>query len=213
MISRSVVGKFYEQHHITGNRLRQSFEEDVRGLMFSAWIGNNKDVLDLGGRDGILTRHYMDSNRVVIADADCGALSYAREHYGVETIEVNLNERLAIDEDSVDVVVMAEVLEHLPYPKFVLSEVQRVLKPGGIFVGSVPLAYHIIDRWKVVRGKKLTIAGDPTHLQFFKYEEAIELLSNFFDICEIKILKGGKKGERFPNLFARDIAFLCKNRE
>jgi len=62
----------------------------------------------------------------------------------------------------------------------------------------------------VLRGKKVLIADvDPTHLQFFKYEEFIALLSTFFDVKEIHILKGGSKAQRYPRLFARDIAFRC----
>lgn len=184
--------------------------EDVRGRMFSSWIGAGKKVLDLGGRDGSLTKHYAHSNSVVIGDIDCAAMAYAKESYGVETAEVNLNEPLPFDSESVDVVIMAEVLEHLPYPRFVLGEVKRVLRTGGQFIGSVPLAYHLIDRWRVLRGKKLLIADvDPTHLQFFKYEEALRLLSDFFDVEETQILKGGSKAQRYPRLFARDIAFRC----
>ena len=129
--SKTPVGAYYEEHHITGNRLRQSFMEDVRKQMFCSWIGRGKSVLDLGGRDGSLTRHFLDGNRIVLGDIDCAALAHAKENYAVETVEVNLNETLPFDSDSYDVVVMAEVLEHLPYPQFTLSEVKRVLREGG----------------------------------------------------------------------------------
>ena len=61
----------------------------------------------------------------------------------------------------------------------------------------------------MLRGKKLWMAGDPTHLQFFKYDEFLATLSGFFSIQEVRILKGGNKAERWPRLFARDIAFCC----
>lgn len=139
MNSKSPVGAYYEQHHAAGNRLRQTFMGDIRGPMFSSWIGTGKIVLDLGGRDGSLTKYYADSNRVTIGDIDCVALAYAKEHYGVETMEVNLNEPLPFDDNSIDAVVMAEVLEHLPYPRFVLGEVKRVLRGGGSLSVAFPL--------------------------------------------------------------------------
>jgi len=164
--------------------------------------------LDLGGRDGVLTRHYIKSNQVTIGDIDRAALAYAKEHYDLKTAEVNLNESIPFEDGSIDAVVMAEVLEHLPYPRVTLGEVKRILKPGGIFVGSVPLAYHLIDRWRVLRGKKLLISDvDPTYLQFFKYDEVLSLLSEFFKVKEVRTLKGGKKAELLPHIFARDIAF------
>ena len=208
--NKTPVGAFYEAHHLTRNRLRQSFLEDVRKEMFCSWIGKGKSVLDLGGRDGTLTRHFIDGNQVTIGDIDAAALAYAREHYEVSTTELNLNERLPFECDRFDVIVMAEVLEHLPYPQITLSEVKRILRPGGQFIGSIPLAYHLKDRWQVLRGRKLWMAGDPTHLQFFKYDELLAILSNYFQIEEVRILKGGKKAERWPRLFARDVAFRCR---
>jgi SAM-dependent methyltransferase len=207
--SKTPVGAYYEEHHITGRRLRQSFMEDVRKQIFCSWIGKGKSVLDLGGRDGSLTRHFLDGNRIVLGDVDCAALAHAKENYAVETVEVNLNETLPFDSDSYDVVVMAEVLEHLPYPPFTLRQVKRVLREGGLFIGSIPLAYHLKDRWQVLCGKKLWMAGDPTHLQFFTYDELLATLSRFFHVEEVRVLKGGKKAERWPRLFARNIAFRC----
>jgi len=157
------VGAYHEEHHATGNRLRQSFMEDVRGELFCSWIGKGKTVLDLGGRDGSLTRHLLDGNRVVIGDIDIAALAYARGNYTVDTVQINLNEPLPFVSESCDVVVMAEVLEHLPYPKITLSEVERVLHKGGGLIGSIPLAYHLKDRWQVLRGA--TAEKEWTHLR------------------------------------------------
>lgn len=129
--SKTPVGAYYEEHHETGNRLRQAFMEDVRKQIFCSWIGEGKSVLDLGGRDASLTRHFLNGNRVVLGDIDCAALAFAKENYAIETVEVNLSESLPFENETYDVIVMAEVLEHLPYPKFTLSEVQRVLRGGG----------------------------------------------------------------------------------
>ena len=104
---------------------------------------------------------------------------------------------------------MAEVLEHLPYPNITLSEIKRVLKTNGKFIGNLPLAYHLKDRWQIIRGRRLVISGDPTHLQFLSYEDAQKLLSKFFNIEEITILKGGILSNKFPRAFARNIAFRC----
>jgi len=210
---KSLLSSFYESHHQTGNRLRQTFMEEVRANIFRAWIGLGKRVLDLGGRDGTLTRHFVDGNDVLIGDVDLSAMAYAKTQYGIATQEVNLNEALPFQDASFDMIVMAEVLEHLPYPEVTLSEVQRVCKPGGSFLGSLPLAYHLKDRWQVLRGKKLWMAGDPTHLQFFTYDELLWLLSRFFQVDEVRVLKGGRKAELYPRLFARDVAFKCTKPE
>jgi ubiquinone/menaquinone biosynthesis C-methylase UbiE len=209
-VEKSLIQSFYERHHLTGKRLQQSFLEKERGALFSKWIGKNKKVLDLGGRDGTLTRYYCNENNVIIGDIDKKALSYAKDNYDVETQIINLNEVLPFPDNSFDYVVMAEVLEHLPYPMITLEEISRVLKKDGQFIGNLPLAYHLKDRIQILRGRKLLISGDPTHLQFLSYQDVKKLLSFFFTIKEIVVLKGGKKkSAMFPKLFARNIAFVC----
>ena len=207
---KSLIQSFYEKHHLTGSRLQKSFLEKERGALFSKWIGKNKKVLDLGGRDGTLTRYYCNNNKVTIGDIDEKALYYANDNYDVETEIINLNETLPFPDNSFDYVVMAEVLEHLPYPMITLGESKRVLKKDGQLIGNLPLAYHLKDRIQILRGRKLMISGDPTHLQFLSYQDVTKLLSVFFIIKKIEILKGGKKkSAMFPRLFARNIAFIC----
>ncbi len=48
---------------------------------------------------------------------------------------------LPFADDTFDKVVCSEVLEHIPNYYGVLAEIKRVLKPGGIFVASVPRAW------------------------------------------------------------------------
>ena len=209
---KSLVQSFYESHHKEGQRLNQSFLESTRGQLFSDWIGTNKKVLDLGGRDGTLTKYFIKKNNVTLADIDENALEFAKRNYKVETMKVDLNQSLPFKDNSFDVVVMAEVLEHLAYPNITLGEIKRVLKTNGEFIGNLPLAYHLKDRWQIIRGRKLLISGDPTHLQFLSYDDVQKLISKYFNADEIVILKGGKLSNKFPKIFARNIAFRCTNK-
>ena len=45
---------------------------------------------------------------------------------------------MPFDNESFDVIISTEVLEHVPNPDLYLQEVMRVLKPGGIFFFTVP---------------------------------------------------------------------------
>lgn len=208
--STASLGDYYAEHHRSGDRLNHSFMETVRAGLFREWIGAGKAVLDLGGRDGTLTRHFAEGNRVVIADIDAAAMAAARARLGVETVEVDLNRPLPFADAAFDVVVLAEVLEHLPYPRITFGEILRVLKPGGILIGSIPLAYHLKDRWNVLRGKKLWVNGDPTHVQFFRYDELMRFFADYFDVEAVIPVKGGRKARWFPQLFARNVAFRCR---
>lgn len=42
-----------------------------------------------------------------------------------------------------DVVVISEVLEHIPNPHLAVQEIRRVLKPGGVVIGSTPFILGI----------------------------------------------------------------------
>jgi SAM-dependent methyltransferase len=55
----------------------------------------------------------------------------------------------------IDTVILKDVLEHLPYPGKCISEIKRVLKPGGKFLLQVPFIYPTHDapldflRWTI----------------------------------------------------------------
>lgn len=51
--------------------------------------------------------------------------------------------KMPCDVDSFDCAIGTEVLEHCPYPEIVLSEVYRVLKPGGVFFFTVPFLWNL----------------------------------------------------------------------
>lgn len=58
--------------------------------------------------------------------------------------------RLPIADGSIGCALCTEMLEHLPYPAFLLSEVERVLKPEGLLIVTVPfwLPIHEKKQWQ-----------------------------------------------------------------
>lgn len=55
----------------------------------------------------------------------------------------DLNEHLNFNDLSFDTVILTDVLEHIYQPKKLLSEIHRVLKPGGRVIIAVPFIYRI----------------------------------------------------------------------
>jgi ubiquinone/menaquinone biosynthesis C-methylase UbiE len=159
-------------------------------------VGKGKRVLDLGCRDGSLTQYCAAGNAVTGVDIDQQALSLARDRLGISTIWLDLNrESLPFNDDSFDVVVAGEVLEHLVDPVLVVGEAYRVLTPSGAFIGSVPNSFHWRARLAFLTGHSIE---DPTHLHLFSRSKLLKLLGGFESVELVSV--GGIGGRLLPIL-------------
>jgi SAM-dependent methyltransferase len=83
-------------------------------------------------------------------------------------------EDLAIEDASFDVVVMSEVIEHLPAPNVTLRAVHRLLRPGGALYLTTPnfgsLSRRVLrDRWRAIEL--------PGHLSYFDHSSLTGFLA------------------------------------
>jgi SAM-dependent methyltransferase len=195
----------YEKHH----RERRDEGDFVfvpeRIPFFQEAIGRGRRVLDLGCRSGAVTRHFLDGNEVVGLDVDRVALDKAAE-LGIEPVVANVEEPLPFDDVSFDAVVAGELFEHLQFPGAVVAEVRRVLRPGGLLVGSVPNAFRVQSRLRFLRGRPPE--DDPTHLHMFSPDAVRALLSGFDDV-RLEFV-GGRFRRLGARLFARDLVFRAR---
>ena len=77
---------------------------------------------------------------VMGVDVEPEAVEYARGRYKHAGLEYRTGDAQSIDlpDNSFDVVVSFETIEHLPDYVAYLREVRRVLRPGGVFLLSTP---------------------------------------------------------------------------
>lgn len=139
--------------------------------------GPGKRVLDLGCRSGALTRAYAAGNEVVGLDVDRGALAEAVSLLGIQAVWADAEQPLPFPDGAFDVVVAAELLEHLHHPDRLVAEIARVLRPRGVIAGSVPNAYRLKSRLRRLTG--LGIDQDPTHVHLFSPRDILRLLEPF----------------------------------
>jgi len=97
-------------------------------------------VLDVGCGDGLLTGELAKAGvRVTGVDPSAVALERARAaHPGIAFAQTTDDGRLPFDDVAFDAAVCLNVLEHVADTQLLLSEVRRVLAPGGVFAVAVP---------------------------------------------------------------------------
>ena len=192
----------YEEHHRTRRDEGDFVFVPERIPLFRDAIGRGKRVLDLGCRSGALTRHFLDGNSVVGLDVDAAALEKAAA-LGIEPLQADVEQPLPLEDSSFDAVVAGELLEHLRFPDALLAEIRRVLRPGGVLVGSVPNAFRVQSRLRFLRGR--SPEDDPTHLRMFS-PAALRVLLAGFEEVQLSYV-GGRYRRLHPRLLARDLVF------
>ncbi|QQR76791.1 methyltransferase domain-containing protein [Candidatus Nomurabacteria bacterium] len=207
--------KIYSEHNI--NRRGKYFitMEQERGPFLRDVIEKGKDVLDIGCRDGALTKYFFEGNNVLGLDIDQEALDRAQALIPIKVRQVDLNGDWGLQAKTFDVVVAAEVLEHLYYPENITQKASFVLKDNGLFVGSVPFAYSFQSKIRFIFNiKKHTPLQDPTHINHFTYKEFRSILEKHFSDVEIIPIVSKKfwlLSWLFKYSFAHMFLFVARN--
>lgn len=197
------VNQYYEAFQSARDK-KGTLADEARLKFMKREVGTGRAVIELGCRFGALTEVFLEGNDVVGADVDRRALAECSLRLGIPTHVVNLNEQLPFDNASFDVVVLSEVLEHLPYPEITLGEITRILRPNGKLVGSVPNAVMLRNRLRfLVRG---IVELDPTHLQHFSRRSLTLLLDRFFEDVQV-VPTAGRYQPLSKDLFSNLLLF------
>jgi SAM-dependent methyltransferase len=92
-------------------------------------------LLDVGASTGIIA-HYLGRyfGDVVGMDIDRPAIEFAVKHFAGAKLHFVVGDamNIALTDSSRDVVVCAQVYEHVPDAERLLAEIHRVLRPGGV---------------------------------------------------------------------------------
>ena len=139
---RVVAGNFQEEPGYYP-RYRSRYECIVK-YFASVAPEQPADVLDIGGGQFAVLVKEIWQDRAAMADID-------REHMeamaktGFRTLHWNLLEDKQPATAEFDVIIMSEVIEHLPIPShIVLERLRKALRPGGVLICSTPNLY----RWR-----------------------------------------------------------------
>lgn len=186
------------------NKLHHKDDNDAWTKLYDL-VPTGVKVLDVGCSSGNFGAELIDKKKctVVGIDIDKDDVELAKKRL----TEVHL---LNIENDDLpgigkfDVIVMADVIEHLINPARALNKLGKHLSPGGKLIFSVPNMANFANRIELLRGRfEYTEYGllDETHLHYY---DRIQL--------ETVLSAGGFEVEEYNNTI-RDVPKKILNKE
>jgi len=162
-------------------------EDIILGL-----VARGARVLDVGCGTGFMATLLRERRQaeVVGIEPQEERVCQARER-GVQVHHLSFTEALKSQFGLFDVVLFADVLEHLPDPGAALSYAKQYLRMEGCVIASVPNVAHWTVRRALLRGRfdyEPTGIMDATHLRWFTAKTLKQLFeANGFELVEHKI--------------------------
>lgn len=125
-------------------RGRRLLLRELLGRHLQASPGSAPRLLDLGCGTGGNSATYVEFGSVVGVEPDASALRFAEGRRGVGQAGAGpvycraVGTSLPMASRTFDAVIASDVLEHIADDRSAVAEVARVLRPGGVFVFTVP---------------------------------------------------------------------------
>jgi SAM-dependent methyltransferase len=133
-------------------------------------------ALDLGCGDGRLTA-LLAARQVTAADVSEVALERARRRVpDAEIVRIEPDEPLPLADASFDLVLCAETIEHVRDVQLLLSELRRVLRPGGTLALTTPAHGRLTGLAILLGGFERRFPPLSPHLRFLTRRSLRELL-------------------------------------
>jgi SAM-dependent methyltransferase len=155
-------------------------------------LGQAERALDVGCGDGRLTAE-LDARKLFAADVSPLALDRARTRLDsdIQLVELDPDAELPLEDSQFDLVLCAETLEHVRDTQLLLSEIRRVLRPGGTLAITTPAHSRLTGLRLLVRGFDNGFDPLSPHLRFFTKRSLTRLLGELgYDVRSIRREKG-----------------------
>lgn len=215
---------FYEEYWLYRQKEGYIYDEKnvaPRYQIILSLVRKNKDVLDVGCGEGILSKLLITkSNKVVGVDISRKAVELSRKNQ-VEAYVCDIeNEGLPFMK-KFDVIVMAEIIEHLISPRNALKKLEKYLKKEGFIIITFPNIGFYRYRLQLLRGRfpQQHLYRKSEHLHYWTLPDFLHFLHScnlrcaqvnpilsfpFYRILSkvgpcVKIIR------KFPNLFAYQV--------
>lgn len=175
-------------------------------------VGKNKKVLDLGCYEGTITQLIaQNQNEVWGVDFSGKALRVAKGK-GIRTHQADIEkDGLPFKEKSFDVIVFAEVIEHVFDMGIVLKKIKKLLKPDGYLILTTPNLATLGRRLLLLFGRNPYIEivfeeGWGGHIRYFlksTLSETLKLYGFKVDFFTSDVVNFNSSGTLFSTWLAK----------
>jgi 2-polyprenyl-3-methyl-5-hydroxy-6-metoxy-1,4-benzoquinol methylase len=179
MDRRYETGDAYPNPAIWIHAHHRDLEDAFAELVGEASVG--ADILEIGcGSGGVAAHRLPGARRILATDLSDAALEIARDFFRERRPEVEFvqsgAEHIDCPDDSFDIAISKEVIEHLRHPELLVQQAFRLLRPGGMFVISSPNRDSLHLRINRLFGRPdFMSAGD--HIRELSYDEMMAMLA------------------------------------
>ena len=139
-------------------------------------------VLEIGSGEGYGVMELAPiSDRFIAVDKYNSRISQdLKGEHDITFIQTEVPPLKGIDSESVDFVVTFQVIEHIQDDEFFLTEIKRVLKPGGKLIMTTP---NIL----------MSLTRSPWHIREYTPEQMGRLVKRVFSSVQLKGVFGNEK--------------------
>lgn len=219
--------KLYEEFHKNTKMAKKIVKESDFDMInhlpiYKKYILKNDKVLDVGC-GGAPMSLYFASKGVSVKGVDLSEKAIkentkAKEYFGFDNLEFACENFMEYTDDAIyDVVMMTEVLEHIPDDEASLVKINKLLKDNGYLLMSVPSSNAPLHKKYLRQYGKDPFDERVGHLRRYTAVQMFNLLNKTgFELVEFKLCEGylrnwlyndniGQFFMKFNRLFMRNI--------
>jgi len=172
--------------------------QSIQAKVATQWLeGSCDDILEIGCSTGYFTKVLKNKGKNVCGvDINADHIELAQRKYPRIRFQTCDASGLPFSDESFDVVLMLEVLEHVQDEVRIISEIYRVLKDGGTLIMSVPNSglFSFLDPFNVKMKLKHILPGVCSVLSRVENTQFRENMSyhRHYSLEQLKLMLQGK---------------------
>jgi len=152
-------------------------------------IAEGSKVLDVGANSGEFMKMLKEKKKCDVYGVDVSQVVVDIAKGKGLDVQLAKAEDLPFKSGTFDVVTLMETLEHIMVPEKALREIKRVLKPGGVILGSCPHKNLELEMWDDER----------LHHRYYDEENLSKELGKVFKKHYLRSLNGAQFSNGFAN--------------